>query len=61
MHVTRKDLLKLKKMCNAAKPGEVFIFMGHEVLKEYAKYLIEYLESNLGGNSGKKVFQVHAG
>ena len=43
--ITLKSLKELKDLYNKAKPGEVFLFQGKEILKEYAKYLIEYVES----------------
>ena len=39
-----RKLLRLKVVYKKAKPKEVFIFEGNEYLKEYAGYLIEYLE-----------------
>lgn len=41
-------LKRLKAAYEKAAPGAVFEFDGHEYLKEYAKYLIEYLEGRLG-------------
>ena len=38
------SLPALKEAYEKCAPGEVFIFEGHELLKEYARYLIEYLE-----------------
>jgi len=43
--ITAEDLKELKRLYDQAKPGEVFIFKGKQVLKEYAKYLIEYAKS----------------
>jgi len=45
--INKSDLKKLKALYNKADPGEVFEFKGEQVLKEYAKYLIEYLETKL--------------
>jgi len=45
VNINRDDLKKLKRLYKKAKPGEVFLFKDHEILKEYAKYMIEYLES----------------
>jgi hypothetical protein len=47
LDMTREDLEELKKLYEKAKPGEVFLFKGREVLREYAKYVIEYLEPKL--------------
>jgi len=49
VEVTRKDFEELKRLYGEAKAGEVFIFKGREVLKEYAGYMIEYIENKLGG------------
>jgi len=45
MVVDKKDLAELKRLYKKAAPGSTFMFKGQEVLKEYAKYLIEYLET----------------
>ena len=42
--ITEEDLKELKRLYEKAEPGEVFIFKGREVLKEFAKYMIEYVE-----------------
>ena len=42
--IDREDLVELKKLYEKSLTGEVFLFKGKEVLKEYAKYLIEYLD-----------------
>lgn len=47
--VTKEDIPKLKKLYEDTPDGGTFLFQGKEVLKEYAKYLIEYLEQQLGG------------
>lgn len=44
MEISREDLKELKKLYKNSKPKEVFIFKGKEVLREYAGYMIEYLE-----------------
>lgn len=43
--ISKQDLKELKKLYEATPKGGIFIFKGKEVLKEYAKYMIEYLES----------------
>jgi len=43
--VSEKDLQDLKVLYNKTDPGKTFIFKGHEILREYAKYMIEYLET----------------
>jgi DNA-binding transcriptional ArsR family regulator len=43
----RKDLKELKVLYEKAEPKGTFTYKGHEILKEYAKYLIQYLESKL--------------
>ena len=45
MIVDANDLKILKSLYEKAVTGEVFEFKGEKVLKEYAKYIIEYLES----------------
>jgi len=37
---------ELKRLYNNCK-GETFMFKGKEILKSYAKYMIEYLEEKL--------------
>jgi hypothetical protein len=41
---------KLKRLIKAveAAEGDTFVFEGHEYLKSYAKYLIEYLQMEFG-------------
>lgn len=46
---TREKLKAFKKLCAEAKEGEVFKFEGHDILKEYGDYLIEYLEGQFNG------------
>jgi hypothetical protein len=41
---TPEKLKQLKRMYDECE-GESFMFEGHEVLKAYAKYMIEYLEN----------------
>ena len=41
---TRESLKKFKAVYETVGEGEVFLFEGKEFLKEYAKYVIEYLE-----------------
>jgi hypothetical protein len=41
---TLEKLEKFKVAYEAASNDGVFIFEGHEFLKSYSKYLIEYLE-----------------
>jgi hypothetical protein len=40
---------KLKTEYSKAKSDniEIFVFQGHELLTDYAKYLLEYLESKM--------------
>lgn len=44
---THEKLKEFKKLFNKTPARGVFMFEGKEVLKEYAGYLIEYLESRL--------------
>lgn len=46
--ITMEELEDFKKMYEKAGPGEVFIFKGNQFLKEYAKYLIQFLEKEYG-------------
>ncbi len=48
LSVNKNTYIKLKKEYdNSVKNNiSVFIFEGHELLTEYAKYLIEYLKPN---------------
>ena len=43
----RKKLKRFKKAYNECK-GDVFTFEGGDYLKEYAKYVIQYLEMKFG-------------
>lgn len=45
--IVKSDLPRLKKLYNKALESgvEYFVFDGHELLVNYAKYLIEYLET----------------
>jgi len=47
LSITKEDLKELKALYEKAKPGEVFKFKGKEILKEYAKYMIEYLGTHV--------------
>ena len=44
MTMTREDIKKLKKKIDKTEKGGVFKYRGHEFLREYAEYLLEYLE-----------------
>lgn len=46
----REKLKKLKQQYEIAKQknSELFLFENHEILTTYAKYLIQYLEKELG-------------
>ena len=44
---TPKKLKRFKRAYHKATT-ETFVFEGHEFLKDYAKYLIQYLETELG-------------
>jgi hypothetical protein len=44
INVNRDDLKELKLLYKKSKPGQIFLFKGKEVLREYAKYMIKYLE-----------------
>ena len=48
--INKEELKDLKALYEKTAPGGIFIFKGREVLKEYAKYMIEYLESQGLGN-----------
>jgi hypothetical protein len=41
---TPEKLKAFKKLYEGTEAGKTFMFEGKEVLKEYAKYVIEYLE-----------------
>ena len=45
--VTRKDFEELKELYKNCK-ADSFMFRGREILKQYAKYMIEYLEIKFG-------------
>ena len=47
---TKQKLEKLKEQYNHSVNNklESFIFEGQEILTDYAKYMIQYLESKLG-------------
>ena len=42
--ITKEELEDFKKLYEMTDSGGVFTFKGHQFLKEYAKYLIQYLE-----------------
>jgi hypothetical protein len=44
---TPGKLARFKRAYEACPEGGVFIFEGREVLKAYAKYVIEYVEAQL--------------
>ena len=48
INLTEESLKELRRLYGKAKPGEVFLFQGKEILKEYAKYVIQYAEEVLG-------------
>jgi hypothetical protein len=41
---TKQEFVNFKKLCNKTPDKGVFTFKGYQFLKEYAKYLIEFLE-----------------
>lgn len=45
---TPEKLKEFKKLYERTEKGATFVFEGKEVLKEYAKYVIEYLEGKFG-------------
>ena len=45
---TREKLVTLKQRYAECEDGGVFQFEGHDILKSYAKYLIEHLDTMLG-------------
>ena len=47
MLFTPEKLVEFKKLYEQTNSGETFMFYDREVLKEYAKYIIEYLEPKL--------------
>ncbi len=49
VNFNREKLVELKKMYETSVKNnvEVFIFEGNELLTDYAKYLIQYLETKL--------------
>ena len=42
--INEEELKELKKLYEKTPPKGVFMFKGREILKEYAGYLIQYLE-----------------
>jgi len=51
---TTENFKKFKQLYAATQKGDVFVFEGREVLHDYAKYVIEYLEPKFrkGGTYG---------
>lgn len=49
---TPYKLVRLKKAYEQCEPHKTFIFEGNEYLKEYAGYLIQYLDSVFGTKMG---------
>jgi len=47
--ITPGEFEVLKKKYEACEDGGTFKFKGKGVLKEYAKYLIQYIESKFNG------------
>ena len=54
--VTKIEAKNFKLLYNNCSPGETFVFKGHEFLYEYAKYLIQYLETKFGELWGISAF-----
>lgn len=50
--VSFKDFLDLKKLYKECPNGGTFMWKGEKVLKEYAGYLIEYLDTKYERTSG---------
>lgn len=46
--VNKQELEELKKLHKETPDHSTFFFKGHEFLKEYAGYLIQYLEQQFG-------------
>jgi hypothetical protein len=44
IEISSEDLKELKRLYKNTNPGDVFFFKENEILHDYAKYLIEYLE-----------------
>ena len=42
--ITEGEFEELKRLCNECEDDGIFKFKGLDVYKDYAKYLIEYLE-----------------
>ena len=53
IHVTKQEFKELKVKYEKCT-GESFYFKGHEVLKDYAKYLIQFLETHNQQGGGTK-------
>ena len=43
--INQEELKELKKLYAKTPDGKTFMFKGNEILKEYAKYLIEHLDT----------------
>jgi hypothetical protein len=54
---TPAKLKLLKQEYEKAKNKESFIFEGREILTSYAKYLIQYLESQIGDVNTESINQ----
>jgi len=50
---TEQSFKEFKRLYENCKPKGVFKFEEHDVLKEYAKYLIQYVESKQEVKSGQ--------
>jgi hypothetical protein len=46
--ISTDDLKELKRLYKKSNPDEVFLFKGHQILREYAKYMIDHLEKQFG-------------
>ena len=42
-----KSFKEFKKKFKECPDGSTFVFQGHEFLKEYAKYVIQYIEQGM--------------
>lgn len=43
--VAKEDIPRLERLYNATPDGGTFMFKGQLLLKEYAKYVLEYVKS----------------
>ena len=48
--ITEREFEELKRLCNECEDDGIFKFKGLDVYKDYAKYLIEYLEDEFANN-----------